>query len=299
MDEVAVRAAAMRWLDERTDHGARTVTQPEVAAFPFLGESISLLMRQQGICKPKQLGAALALRTTWTPPGGKPPYQDFEGPDGMFRYAYRGTDPNSFDNVALRRAGEFGLPLIWFVAIATGVYHVQYPVYVVADEPDQLRVALAVDEAQRWISPAAASADEDRRRYVQRLNKLRLHQPVFRAQVLGAYERACAICKLRHTELLDAAHILSDVHPRGTPVVQNGMALCSIHHRAFDANVIGIRPDLVVEVRRDILAEIDGPMLRHGLQEMAGVAVARPRKVSLWPDPSRLAERYEQFRAAG
>lgn len=45
--------------------------------------------------------------------------------------------------------------------------------------------------------------------------------------------------------------------------------------------------------------EIDGPMLRHGLQEMAGVAVTRPKKMIWWPDPSRLEERYEEFRAAG
>lgn len=139
----------------------------------------------------------------------------------------------------------------------------------------------------------------DRRRYVRRLNKLRLHQPVFRAQVLGAYHRACAICRLRHSELLDAAHILADTHPRGTPVVPNGLSLCSIHHRAFDTHVLGVRPDLVVEVRRDILDEIDGPMLRHGLQAMDGVRLQIPQRLAWRPDPSRLEERYEQFRTAG
>lgn len=289
----------MRWLDERTATGSRTVTQPEVASFPFGGEKVGLLFRQQGICKPRQLGAALAIRTTYTPPGGHAPYDDFEGADGLIRYAYRGTDPDSFDNVALRRAGQLGLPLIWFVAVEPGVYHVQYPVYVIDDEPALLRVTLAIDEAQRWIAPSDAAADDDRRAYVQRLNKLRLHQPVFRAQVLGAYGQACAICRLRHVALLDAAHILKDSHPRGTPVVPNGMALCSIHHRAFDANVLGIRPDMVVEIRRDILTEIDGPMLRHGLQEMAGVSITRPRRFAWWPDPARLEERYAEFRAAG
>lgn len=298
-DELAVRLAAMRWLDERTDAGNRLVTQPEVASFPFDGQDVSLLLRQQGICKPRQLSAALAIRTTWTRPGAKPPYDDFEGPDGLMRYAYRGEDAEHWDNRALRRTGELQMPLIWFVAVEPGMYLARYPVYVIADEPAHLRVALAVDDAQRWMRPAEAGPDEDRRRYVQRLNKLRIHQPVFRAQVLGAYERACAICRLRHTELLDAAHILSDAHPRGTPVVPNGMALCSIHHRAFDSNVLGIRPDLVVEIRRDILDEIDGPMLKHGLQEMAGVRVTTPRRALSWPDPSRLEERYEQFRAAG
>lgn len=272
IDELAIREAAMRWLDAVTDHRSRTVTQAEVVSFPFLGREVPLLMRQQGICKPQGLDAALAIRTTWTPPGKQPPYVDAEGADGLIRYAYRGDDPGHWDNVALRRAGQLGYPLVWFVAVASGVYHVQYPVYVVEDEPERLRVALAVDEAQRWLVPAAD--EPDRRHYVERLNKLRLHQPVFRARVVAAYGSACAMCRLRH-------------------------ALCSIHHRAYDRNVLGIRPDLVVDVRRDILEEIDGPMLRHGLQEMRGLRIQVPRAIAAKPDPSRLEERYEEFRAAG
>ena len=296
LDELAVREAALQWLDERTEFGTKPVTQAEVTSFPFLGEDVPLLMRQQGISKPRQLDAALAIRTTWTPPGKQPPYVDAEGADGLIRYAYRGDDPEHWDNVALRRAWQLGLPLVWFVAVARGVYHAQYPVYVVADEPEYLRVALAVDEGQRWLD--LASEDPDRRHYVERLNKLRLHQPVFRARVISAYDRSCAMCRLRHSELLDAAHILVDTHPRATAVVPNGLALCSIHHRAFDRNVLGIRPDLVIDVRRDILNEIDGPMLRHGLQEMRGQHIQVPRAIAAKPDPSRLAERYEEFRAA-
>jgi putative restriction endonuclease len=63
-------------------------------------------------------------------------------------------------------------------------------------------------------------------------------------------------------------------------------------------SVIGIRPDRIVEVRDDVLAEIDGPMLRHGLQEMHGSAIFLPRSRRDHPDPVRLEERYEQFRTA-
>ena len=66
------------------------------------------------------------------------------------------------------------------------------------------------------------AAEPDRRRYVERLNRLRLHQPVFRARMLSAYDTTCAMCRLRHVELLDAAHILADTHPRGTAVVPAG-----------------------------------------------------------------------------
>lgn len=298
LDELAAREAAMGWLDERTLLGTQPVRQADVARFPFGGEDVSLLLRQQGICKPRQLDAALSIRTTWTSPGGKPPYEDVEGPDGLIRYAYRGTDPDLADNRALRRAYQHQLPVIWFVAVEPGVYLARYPVYVVADEPEQLRVALAITEDQRFLG--VPGADElDRRRTVRRLTNLRLHQPVFRAQVLGAYERACAMCRLKHVELLDAAHIIADAKRHGTPIVPNGLALCSIHHRAFDANVLGVRPDMTIAVRRDILDEIDGPMLKHGLQAMDGVSLTLPKRLAHHPDHARVEERYEEFRAAG
>jgi putative restriction endonuclease len=83
-------------------------------------------------------------------------------------------------------------------------------------------------------------------------------------------------------------------------VVPNGLALCKIHHAAFDGNILGIRPDLVVELRRDILEEEDGPMLRHGLQELHGRALlVVPRARELKPDPARLEARYQVFRQAG
>ena len=48
--------------------------------------------------------------------------------------------------------------------------------------------------------------------------------------------------------------------------MQDELALCRLHHAAFDRQFIGIRPDYVVEVWRKILDEDDGPMLPHGLK---------------------------------
>src|SRR5881628_2946437 len=74
-----------------------------------------------------------------------------------------------------------------------------------------------------------------RRSYVTRLGKQRMHQQEFRQRVLRAYREQCAICRLRHEELLDAAHILQDGHPRGEPVAPNGLA-------AVQAAPRGVRP---------------------------------------------------------
>ena len=92
--------------------------------------------------------------------------------------------------------------------------------------------------------------------------------------------------------------IIPDGQPTGEPVVPNGLSLCKIHHAAYDMNLVGVRPDLVVDVTPRLLAEIDGPMLRHGLQEMVGVQLLVPSRRIAQPDPQRLTIRYEQFRAA-
>lgn len=116
----------------------------------------------------------------------------------------------------------------------------------------------------------------------------RLHQEAFRVRVLRAYSERCAVCRLRHSELLDAAHILPDGHPRGRPIVPNGLALCKLHHAAFDRHILGARPDLIIEIRRD---EHDGPMLTHGLQGFQGTRISVPRADPLRPDRELLAER--------
>lgn len=79
----------------------------------------------------------------------------------------------------------------------------------------------------------------------------------------------------------------------------NGLALCKLHHAAFDRNIIGVRPDFTVEIRPDILAEVDGPMLLHGLQGFQGGRLVLPRSPGLRPNRDFLAERYDQFKKAG
>ena len=126
----------------------------------------------------------------------------------------------------------------------------------------------------------------------------RLHQQAFRERVLEAYREHCAICSLRHHELLEASHIVADSDPEGEPHVSNGLALCKLHHAAFDAHIIGVHPDYRVEVRLDVLEEIDGPMLKHGLQGFHNQSLLVPRSDSLKPNRTFLEARYALFRKA-
>lgn len=96
-----------------------------------------------------------------------------------------------------------------------------------------------------------------------------------------------------------AITLIPDADDKGVPIVQNGLSLCKIHHAAFDNDIMGIDPDHVVHISRKVLAEKDGPMLKHGLQELEGSAIILPARVADRPDRDRLARRFEQWRRAG
>jgi len=266
----------------------------DINTFIYEGRALRLIV-QTGIWKPAGLSAALTIRTTYTPPNQPPPYLDDVGADGLVRYKYRGTDPNHADNRGLRHAMTQGLALAYFIGVDRGVYVPRYPVWLVEEDAAGHEFAIAVDEGQRYVDLSYLAAPQ--RAYIERLTKARLHQPVFRARVLRAYQERCAMCRLHHPELLDAAHIIPDGQLHGDPVVPNGLALCKIHHGAYDVNLIGVRPDLTVEVAAKLIEESDGPMLKHGLQGMAGATLLIPREKVAQPDQDRLRIRYEQFRA--
>lgn len=293
-----VRAAAFAKVRHLWElHGGRIPRQALMEGFRIGETRVPLWNYQKGIFKPAVLGrtgAALSIQTSI-----ESPYEDEHDIDsGTITYKYRGTDPLHLDNVALRRAGERQLPLIYLVAVDPGVYDAIMPVYVTDEQPGHHQFTLMADSAGLHTFSEDPLARTVRREYVTRSVLQRLHQQQFRRMVLRAYREQCAICRLRHVQLLDAAHILPDRHPRGEAAVPNGLGLCKIHHSAYDSNIIGIDADTRVHVRHDILLEKDGPMLKHGIQEVEGGRLILPRRTSSRPNRDYLAERFERFRAA-
>jgi putative restriction endonuclease len=135
------------------------------------------------------------------------------------------------------------------------------------------------------------------RRYTVRETRVRLHQARFRGRVVAAYADRCAICRLRELRLLDAAHIVGDLETHGEPVIANGLSLCSIHHRTFDQDLVGIAPDYSVHVSRRLLEDEDGPMLDL-LKTFHAQPIVLPTRMAWRPDRERLASRFERFLAA-
>jgi len=295
-----VRARAFAWLAEEVALRGDVLPRALLArGFSFKGARVPLL-GPQGIFKPAVLAEA-PLSITTAPDG---PYDDAFAGDDLLHYRYRGADPQHRDNRALRLALRERLPLIYLHGLAPGRYHAVWPVYVVGDDPARLTFAVACDDhalAAPGGGPLDSVHDDDaagRRRYVTAVVRQRLHQRAFRERVLEAYRRECAFCRLRRDELLDAAHILPDADPRGAPVVPNGLALCKLHHAAFDRDLVGVRPDLVLEVRPDVRREKDGPTLVHSLQALHDAPMRPPRRPEARPRPEFLARRYERFRAS-
>lgn len=293
-----VRNAAFEWLRAQIESHGDVLPRPLlVEGFTLRGDRIPLL-GPQGIFKPRVLSHA-PLSITTAPNG---PYDDAFGANDLLRYRYRGMDPDHPDNRRLRFAMQERLPLVYFHGVIPGRYVAAWPVFVVGDDRAGLTFTVAVDDARHvWPSERGHAArggmDSARQRYTTAAVRQRLHQRAFRERVLAAYRRQCAFCRFRHAELLDAAHIVPDAD-EGEPVVTNGLALCKLHHAAFDRHFLGVRPDYIVQVRADLLDETDGPTLVHGIQELHGTRIAVPRQPTQRPDQHSLEIRYETFRRA-
>ena len=290
-----IRGAVFEWLTEQRAEFGEALSRTTLEHFMLDGRRVPL-MGPQGIWKPAACELPISITTTT-----RGPYSDsFDDRSGTLAYSYRGTDPRHRDNVGLRRAWRERVPLIYFHAIEPGSYVAAYPVFVVNDNPAALMFTMQVDDLAASLAaatpyPVADDATEARRAYVTRTVRQRLHQVAFRERVIRAYQERCALCNLRHVELLDAAHITPDSDPEGEPIVSNGVALCKLHHAAFDRLYFAIRPDYMIEVRPSILTEVDGPMLLVGLQQIHQSQIYLPRRSSDRPDPARLERRYSEF----
>jgi putative restriction endonuclease len=294
MQEDAIRLAVFQWLEEQTRFDDVLDWFDLRDKFYYQGQQISLV-GQQGIWKPRVFGSVpISIRTS-----PKGPYNDGFTADGLLYYKYRGTDPNHHENRGLREAMERQVPLVYFHALMPRKYLAAWPVFIVGEDRRSLTFIVAVDD-KHHLTPVQSQSEaaQYRRQYITVSFRTRLHQRSFRMRVLDAYRSQCAFCRLRHAELLDAAHIIPDSDPLGEPIVNNGLSLCKIHHAAFDRNFIGVTPDYEIVVRGDLLSEIDGPMLRHGIQGLHNTKLLLPSRPTQHPDRDRLAMRYEQFRKA-
>lgn len=71
--------------------------------------------------------------------------------------------------------------------------------------------------------------------------KKKIRDNSFKSRILTSYSSKCAFCGVQ-LKLIDAAHIVPVQHD-GTDETSNGIALCALHHRAFDRNLVTFNGD--------------------------------------------------------
>jgi len=289
-----LRMAAFAALGElRAIHGDTMRLDTLAEGFRVGNETVLFMSRPRGIFKPRQIRKyPLSFKTV-----SDGPYEDSFAPDSVqIRYKYQGDDPQARDNRMMRAAMQDRIPLIYFFSTLAGHYFPIWPVFIVGDDPSTLTFTVAVDDHVPTENEVNDVEDDLRRGYVTGQTRQRIHQRAFRDRVLDAYRERCCVCKLNHPSLLDAAHIVADADPEGEPIVRNGLALCKLHHTAYDRSFFGVRPDYKIEVSQAILEENDGPILEHGLKRIHGQKIATPKRAENQPEPWRLEKRFETFR---
>lgn len=298
LNSARIRTKIFEWLEQKALPNDSVLYWKDLTqGFIYEGKPIHLI-GAQGIWKPKEIKYYPISITSVE----NSQYDDgFRDDDSIF-YSYRGTDPNLYVNVSLREAMKNQIPLIYLHQLKKGKYFVTWPVFIIGDQPDKLRFIVSAESKKINLVSDTSSSQFGYDKTIERSYKTReviyrLHQKSFRERVLAAYRDQCAVCSLKHRNLLDAAHIIPD-SDGGSVDIANGLSLCKIHHAAYDQNIIGISPDYFVDIRKDILEEIDGPMLKHGLQEMRNRKILIPKKLENQPNQEWLELRYKKFKAA-
>lgn len=115
----------------------------------------------------------------------------------------------------------------------------------------------------------------------------KIRDPRFRDRALSAYEYQCAVCGFNvrvgdSLVALEAAHI--KWHQAGGPDQENnGIALCSMHHKLFDRGGFTITSDMRMKVS-EIAYGTQG--FNEWLMAYHGKEVRRPQRPAYYPEPT-------------
>ena len=118
---------------------------------------------------------------------------------------------------------------------------------------------------------------------VRRLVKTRVNQESFRGAVLTNFNNQCCITGIGITELLIASHIApwsSDKANRLSP--QNGLALNTLHDKAFDRHLITVTEDLKIKISSRFYNHKDVLSIKQNFIDYDGKPIIAPKK--FYPD---------------
>jgi putative restriction endonuclease len=112
---------------------------------------------------------------------------------------------------------------------------------------------------------------------------VRTRDPEFRERVLRIYERRCAVCGF-DGRLGDASLAVEAAHVRwhsaaGPDTPDNGIAMCAIHHRAFDFGALGLDESRKILVSQDAHggSAVEEMLLRHSGSQLRPPIAGEPQ----------------------
>ena len=273
--------------------------------FQVGAEHIHFANRARGIFKPRQMSAALSIKTV-VPRAGRPTWYSDQGLasskldalTGLWHYDLARGGLDDHTNRALQTAMYRGAPLIYFIGVREKTYQPVFPVWVEDFDPDAGHVLLAAADIgdNRLSSVAAARSNlplSVETSWTLRTTRARNHQAWFSTRTKAAYQWRCAFSGLPIRQLLVGAHIVPDAEG-GPASVRNGICMTTLHHTAFDSNLIGVDPDFRIHVSPSLHEQKDGTLLAN-IKDLAGQRIQLPDNPMDEPDSNLLEQRFNQF----
>ena len=255
-----------------------------------------LVNRAKGIHKPKGWRHALSIRQVL---GTR--YRDHEPeirPDGTWTYMYfqEGARPDDrdryFTNRALLACQHDGVPVGVLRQTRTSPAS-RYLVLGLALVRDWREGYFFLEgfPPNRTLPPEAEAEDsgfkpasvDDARKWIERTIVERRGQPLFRAELIQAYDGRCAVTGCTAVEALEAAHIVPYLGEQ-TNVVTNGILLRADIHTLFDLGLISIDA-------RSMFVVIHEKLMHTEYAELAGKRLSLPRNPEKRPSLMALKKR--------
>lgn len=174
--------------------------------------------------------------------------------------------------------------LLWYVQQGAPLHNAEDSAMSAVDltiaSPEEIRAFL--DESENENQAA---------RRVDLVEVIRLYRDYrFKPQVTRAYRHKCAMCQYA-LKLVDAAHIVPVAYPGSTDEVTNGVALCRLHHGAYDNGLVGIQSDYSIVVNPDAESRLRQLRLETGIDDFKARLPPRiivPSEQEVRPDPQKL-----------
>jgi putative restriction endonuclease len=119
----------------------------------------------------------------------------------------------------------------------------------------------------------------------------------FSRRILSAYEQRCAVCGVQ-LRLVDGSHILPVAHPDSTDQTANGVALCALHHRAYDRGLVTFDAKFKVHINEPMVEKLVNEDRADGLSSFKKALrpfISIPANKRDWP-AARFVEKANRLR---